>query len=97
MQEGVREVETGTSEAYRSGQALQQILNEINDVATQVNQIATAAEQQTVTTSEISNNMMQITDAVQATARGAEESAHASGMLAQQAEELKLLVGRFIL
>ncbi|MDU0457775.1 MAG: methyl-accepting chemotaxis protein [Geobacteraceae bacterium] len=97
MQEGVREVETGTSEAYRSGQALQQILNEINEVATQVNQIATAAEQQTVTTSEISNNMMQITDAVQATARGAEESAHASGMLAQQAEELKLLVGRFIL
>ena len=97
MEEGVREVESGTTEASRSGQALQQILNEINDVAMQVNQIATAAEEQTATTSEISNNMMQITDAVQATARGAEESANASGQLARQAEDLKLLVGRFTL
>ena len=95
MERGVREVETGTGEAARSGQALQQILDQINDVAMQVNQIATAAEEQTATTSEISSNMLQITDAVQGTARGAEESAHASNMLARQAEDLKLLVSRF--
>lgn len=95
MEQGVREVESGTSEASRSGQALQQILNEINEVTIQVNQIATAAEQQTATTSEISSNMMQITDAVQATARGAEESAYASRMLAKQAEDLKRIVGWF--
>jgi methyl-accepting chemotaxis protein len=95
MEQGVREVETGTNEASRSGIALQQILDQINDVAMQVNQIATAAEEQTATTSEISSNMMQITEAVQATARGAEESAHSSGMLEQHADELKRLVGRF--
>jgi methyl-accepting chemotaxis protein len=95
MTQGVREVETGTGEASRSGLALQQILDQINNVAMQINQIATAAEEQTATTSEISSNMMQITDAVQETARGAEESAHASDMLARQAEELKQLVGRF--
>jgi methyl-accepting chemotaxis protein len=95
MEQGVREVENGTGEASRSGQALQQILNQINDVAMQINQIATAAEEQTATTSEIANNMMQITDAVQSTAKGTEDSAQASGLLARQAEELKLLVGRF--
>ena len=95
MEQGVCEVEAGTGEASRSGQALQQILVQINDVTMQINQIATAAEEQTATTSEISNNMTQITEVVQATARGAEESAQASGQLAQQAEELKRLVGQF--
>ncbi len=95
MEQGVSEVETGTDEASRSGQALQHILEQINDVTMQVNQIATAAEEQTATTSEISSNMMQITEVVQITARGAEESAQASGQLARQAEELKGLVGKF--
>jgi len=95
MEQGVREVETGTDEASRSGQALQHILEQINDVTMQVNQIATAAEEQTATTSEISSNMLQITDVVQTTARGAEESALAAGQLAQQADELKRLVGKF--
>lgn len=95
MEQGVCEVEAGTGEASRSGQALQQILDQINDVAMQVSQIATAAEEQTATTSEISNNMMQITEAVQATARGSAESAQASEVLSWQAEDMKLLVGRF--
>lgn len=95
MEQGVREVETGTGEAARSGLALQQILEQINDVTMQVNQIATAAEEQTATTSEISNNMMQITNVVQINAKGAEESALASGQLAQQARELKQLVQQF--
>jgi methyl-accepting chemotaxis protein len=64
MEQGVQQVENGTIEAARSGQALQDILAQINDVAMQVNQIATAAEEQTATTGEISSNMMQITDVV---------------------------------
>jgi methyl-accepting chemotaxis protein len=95
MELGVTEVETGTGEAARSGTALQQILEQINDVAMQINQIATAAEEQTATTSEISCTMMQITSAVQATAQGAGESAQAAGMLTRQAEQLRLLVGNF--
>lgn len=95
MEAGVREVEIGTSEAARSGQALQEILNQINDVTMQVNQIATATEEQTATTGEISNNMLQITAVVQQTAKGAEESARSAGQLAQLAEELQQTVGRF--
>ena len=65
MEQGVRQVEAGTIEAGRSGEALRDILEQVNAVAMQVNQIATAAEEQTATTSEISSNMMQITEVVQ--------------------------------
>jgi methyl-accepting chemotaxis protein len=95
MEEGVKDVESGTAEAAKSGQALQDILDQINTVSMQVSQMATAAEQQTATTTEISSNMQQITDVIQDTARGAEESASAAGQLAKMAEELQALAGHF--
>ena len=95
MEEGVREVESGTVEAAKSGHALQEILEQINAVTMQVNQVATAAEEQTATTSEISSNIHQITDVVQETAKGAQESATAANQLATLAEDLQRLVGQF--
>ncbi len=95
MEQGVNQVERGTEEASRSGQALADILDQINDVTMQVNQIATAAEEQTATTSEISSNMHQITEVVQATSRGAQESATAAALLNGNAEELQRLVRQF--
>jgi len=95
MEEGVKEVEHGTVEAAKSGKALQEILDQIHVVTMQVSQIATAAEQQTATTTEISSNMQQITDVIQDTAKGAEESASAANQLAGMAEELQSLAGQF--
>jgi methyl-accepting chemotaxis protein len=95
MEQGVRQVETGTEEAAKSGHALRDILEQVNDVAMQVNQIATAAEEQTATTSEISSNMHQITEVVQTTSQGAHESATAAAQLNGNAEELQRLVRRF--
>jgi methyl-accepting chemotaxis protein len=95
MNEGVSEVEKGTMEASRSGEALQEILSQIETVTTQVNQIATAAEEQTATTGEITSNIQQITDVVTETARGAQESAVAANQLTSLAHELKSLVGQF--
>lgn len=95
MEQGVHQVEAGTSEAAKSGAALQEILDQVNAVAMQVHQIATAAEQQTATTSEISNNIQQITEVVEGTARGAQESASEASQLARHAEELQRLVGQF--
>jgi len=95
MEQGVSQVEAGTIEAARSGDALRDILDQINAVAMQVNQIATAAEEQTATTSEISGNMMMITDVVQRTSRGAHESATAASQLHGNAEELQRLVRQF--
>lgn len=97
MEQGVREVEAGTAEAARSGEALRDILVQVNDVTMQVNQIATAAEEQTATTSEISCNMQQITDVVRQTSQGAIESATAAAQLHGNAEELQRLVRQFVL
>lgn len=95
MEERVKDAEEGSCEAAKSGNALLEIMNRINAVSLQVNQMATAAEQQTATTAEISSNIMQITQVVQDTARGAQESASSAGQLARLSEELQQLVGQF--
>jgi methyl-accepting chemotaxis protein len=95
MEQGVQQVELGTAEAAKSGEALRDILAQINEVETQVSQIATAAEEQTATTSEISSNMHQITTVVQQTADGANESASAAAELKGSADELQRLVRQF--
>ncbi len=95
MEQGVHQVEVGTAEAAKSGQALQAILQQVNDVAMQVHQIATAAEEQTATTSEISSNMIQITEVVQQTSHSAHESATAAAQLSSNAEVLQQLVRQF--
>jgi methyl-accepting chemotaxis protein len=95
MEQGVHKVKTGTIEAEKSGEALQDILQQVNEVAMQVNQIATAAEEQTATTSEIAGNMQQITVVVQQTSQGATESASAAAQLSENAEELQRLVLQF--
>ncbi|WP_041532193.1 methyl-accepting chemotaxis protein [Pelobacter propionicus] len=95
MGEGVREVEKGTESSRKSGQALEDILGRINEVGMQINQIATAAEEQTATTSEVSMNIQQITEVVHQSARGAEETANAASQLAQQANDLQGLVSSF--
>jgi methyl-accepting chemotaxis protein len=78
MNTGVREVEQGTAQATQSGAAIERILNLINDLGMQVNQIATAAEEQTATTGEISSNMSRINDI----GKDVAEHAHASALQA---------------
>jgi methyl-accepting chemotaxis protein len=95
MEEGVSEVAKGGEKAADSGRALDQILQQINDVNSQIHQVATAAEQQTATTSEISNNMQQITEVVAQTSRGAHESAAAANRLSALADDLRRIVSQF--
>ncbi|QEM69272.1 methyl-accepting chemotaxis protein [Geobacter sp. FeAm09] len=95
MEEGVREVESGSAEAARSGAALQAILDQVNAVTMQVSQIATAAEEQTATTNEISNNIHQMSQVVQQTAQGAQETSASASGLSKLAVELKEIVAKF--
>jgi methyl-accepting chemotaxis protein len=95
MEEGVREVESGTAETAKSGAALREIQDQINKVTLQVSQIATAAEEQTATSREISQNIQQMSDVVQQTARGAQDSSQAADVLARLADNLKGIVGGF--
>lgn len=95
MEQGVLKVEAGTEEAAKSGKALNEILEHANMVAMQVTQIATAAEEQTATTGEISRNIMQITEVMHDTACGAHESATAAAQLHGNAVELQQMVRQF--
>jgi len=95
MKQGVEDVKVGTSEAGRSGEALEDILRCIGALTEQINQVATATEQQTSTTSDISVGMHQITDIIHETAKGSQDSAAASTQLNQLAQDLQSLVGQF--
>jgi len=95
MEEGVRDVSCGSEKAGNSGLALEKILEQINSVTSEIHQVATAAEEQTATTSEISNNMHQITSVISRAARGAHETATAANQLVGLSEGLRRVVGQF--
>ena len=95
MEEGVVEVAKGTEEAARSGEALQGILDQIGEVTNQINQIATAAEQQTATTTEISSNIHKITDAFTKATKTSHDTAAEADKLNKLSEDLQDTVRRF--
>jgi methyl-accepting chemotaxis protein/hemerythrin len=95
MSEGVDEVKRGTAETARSGEALEDILNKINELTMQISQVATAAEEQTATTHEITNNIQMITDVVNSNVVNARSTTQATSTLAKQVDGLHELVGKF--
>ena len=95
MDEGVNEVQQGMAEATKSGEALQNILDQIANVSSQINQIAVAAEEQTATTVEINNNIQQITEVAAMTSRSSHEEEAAANSLERLAQDLKSMVDQF--
>jgi methyl-accepting chemotaxis protein len=95
MTHGVNEVQDGTSEAARSGEALNQILAQVDEVTQQINQIATAAEEQTATTGEISSNIGRITNDAHTSSQYAQETTRAAEELNSLAEALISAIDRF--
>ncbi|MBJ6723100.1 methyl-accepting chemotaxis protein [Geomonas sp. Red875] len=95
MHQGVHEVSKGSDKAAESGQALQEILVMINDVTGQIHQVATAAEEQTATTTEISGNIHQINTVLAQTSQGVQESAQAANQLSSLSEDLRQIVSQF--
>ncbi|WP_224984014.1 bacteriohemerythrin [Geomonas agri] len=95
MSEGVQQVNQGTAETCRSGEALNGILSMINDLTMQLSQIATAAEEQTATTHEITGNIQMITSVVNSNVESARNTKAATSKLVQQVDELHELVSHF--
>ena len=95
MEEGVNEVETGAAETGKSGDALRDILKQINTVTGEINQIAVASEQQTATTDEIANNIQQISLVMHDTSKMIQENADAASQLSNLSKELQKIVGIF--
>ncbi len=97
MVSGVEEVELGTREIAGSGDALRMIQDEITTVNEQMQQIATAAEEQTATTSEISGNLYRINDVVGLTVEKARDTSRSAHHLTRLSDELRRIVGQFSL
>ncbi len=95
MEEGVHEVESGTSEATKSSSALREILDQVNAVSGEIVQIAQAAEEQTATTGMISCNIQQITSLVQDTAQGSHHCATQAVQLSSCAKDLERILQQF--
>jgi len=95
MEEGVRGTEEGAAQAAQLESSLQTILAQVNAVTDQISQIATAAEEQTCTTREISNNVMSLNELAHQNNTGISETGRAADNVSRQAEELQRLVGQF--
>jgi methyl-accepting chemotaxis protein len=95
MNKGVKEVHDGTSEAARSGEALGQILAQVDEVTQQINQIATAAEEQTATTAAISGNIGRITSDATNSSQYALDTVKVAEEMNRLAEALISAVDRF--
>ena len=76
----------------QSGEALDHIVLEVSNTATQINSIATAAEQQSSVSEEISRSLEEINEITKETTIAMSLSAQAISELALQANELQHLV-----
>ncbi|MFQ5508697.1 MAG: methyl-accepting chemotaxis protein [Leptospirillia bacterium] len=78
-----------------SGESLSGIIDVISEVTDMVEQIATAAREQSIATDEITANIEGIATVTEETSKGVQESAEAGHRLNQMASELKAVVGQF--
>jgi hemerythrin-like metal-binding protein len=95
MNQGVVDVEEGTAEAARSGATLNQILDQVSEVTSQIHQIATAAEEQSATTENIGSSISRITDDAHSSSSYAQETAQVADKLNRLSEELISTIDRF--
>jgi len=89
-----RSIETvdKVGKAMLSLDRIAEAISNINDMSSQ---IATAVEQQTHVTEEISNNVTTIANVIEDTAVGARQTSEASASLAGNARTLRAMVGQF--
>lgn len=95
MESQVRNSEQSFEDARNLGASLEKICGLIHEVTMQVNQIATAAEEQTSTTSGIASNTVQMAEVVETSADRASGVAGLSARLYSTAEHMKKLVSEF--
>ncbi len=91
----IKKAEGGTRIAKETAEALNTIVNEIEEVATIVNNIAIASSEQATGIGQVNQGIIQVSQVVQMNSATSEESAAASEELSSQAELLKEEVSKY--
>ncbi len=91
----IQKVNDGTKIANKTAEALNTIVKTVTEVATLVEGIATASNEQDMALTQINQGVVQVSQVVQANSATSEESAAASEELSAQAELLKETVSQF--
>lgn len=91
----IRKVEDGTKIANGTATALHKIVENVEEVANLVNDIAVASGEQATGIAQINQGIMQVSQVVQTNSATSQEGAAASEELASQAALLQEQVGRF--
>lgn len=95
IENSIKKSEGGTKIAKETADALNEILNGTEKVASLVNNISVASNEQATGIQQINQGIMQVSQVVQANSATSEESAAASEELSSQAVFLKEMVSKF--
>jgi len=95
IDQSVQRVEAGTQLVASAGATMREIVSQVQQVTTLINEISTAAAEQTQGIGLVSSAVNQLDSATQQNAALVEESAAAAGNLKQQAEGLVRAVSHF--
>lgn len=97
IQDSVQKVEGGTTLVNQSGRSLQEIVASVKSLGDLIGETATAAQEQAAGIDQVNDTMIQMDQVTQTTAARTEALAAAAQTLAEEAEQLQALVGRFVL
>jgi methyl-accepting chemotaxis protein len=95
MEEGTKEVEKGKHLADKAGESLNQIIKGSEQVVDIITQVASASEEQSITSAHISKSIEAISDVTQKSSTGIQEIARASEDLAKLTFNLQDLASKF--
>jgi len=95
MEQGITEVQQGRELADKAGESLTAIATYSQKVMDMIQQIATAAEEQSAASEQIARSVEGIARVTKENATGVEQSAAAAEQLNRQAEGMQKMFGRF--
>ncbi len=93
MEDAAAKLEEATGLARQSGEALQEIVANVEGTTDQVNAIATAAEEQSAASEEINRSIAEVNALSGQNAQAMDEASKAVNLLSEQMNELNMLMG----
>lgn len=95
MTAGQEQVQGGVAKAIEAGESLHQIVGSAQEVATMIQSIAAASEQQSAASEEVARCIQQIANITNENGTGVCDAASAAAELSERSESLAQLVGQF--